>query len=116
MHYVPPLCNHCDEAACIEACKVEGALYKREDGLVIIDPEKCTGCKQLRERLPLPRHLHEREPQHRPEVHGVRPPPRQRTSGRSRAAWTPAPPELSSSWKKTEAREFVTNAEVLHPE
>ena len=45
MHYVPTLCNHCDNAACIDACKVEGAIYKREDGLVVIDPEKCTGCK-----------------------------------------------------------------------
>ena len=44
MHYVPILCNHCDEAACMKACKVEGAIYKREDGLVVIDPEKCTGC------------------------------------------------------------------------
>jgi tetrathionate reductase subunit B len=44
MHYIPTLCNHCDEAACMKACKVEGALYKRQDGLVVIDPEKCTGC------------------------------------------------------------------------
>ncbi len=45
MHYVATLCNHCDEAACMAACPVEGAIYKREDGLVIIDPEICTGCK-----------------------------------------------------------------------
>ena len=52
MHYVPSLCNHCDEAACMAACKVEGAIYKREDGLVIIDPEKCTGCKSCVDACP----------------------------------------------------------------
>jgi len=44
VHYVPTLCNHCDDGACMAACKVEGAIRKRDDGLVVIDPEKCTGC------------------------------------------------------------------------
>ena len=43
--YLPRMCMHCEDAPCMEACKVEGAIYKRDDGLVIIDPEKCTGCK-----------------------------------------------------------------------
>lgn len=42
--YVPQMCHHCDEAPCIAGCKAE-AIYKRPDGLVIIDPEKCIGCK-----------------------------------------------------------------------
>ena len=42
--YVPFLCNHCDDAPCIADCKAE-AIYKRDDGIVIIDPVKCTGCK-----------------------------------------------------------------------
>jgi tetrathionate reductase subunit B len=45
MHYIPMLCQHCDKAPCIPACPVKGVIYKRDDGLVIIDPEKCTGCK-----------------------------------------------------------------------
>jgi len=44
MHYIPRLCNHCEKPACIGAC-TDGAISKRDDGLVIIEPEKCTGCK-----------------------------------------------------------------------
>lgn len=42
--YFPTLCNHCRSAPCIAACP-EHTIYRREDGLVIIDPVKCTGCK-----------------------------------------------------------------------
>ena len=50
--YVPILCNHCDNAPCMAACKVEGGIYKREDGLVIIDPVKCTGCRNCVDACP----------------------------------------------------------------
>jgi len=52
MHYLPLLCQHCDEAPCIPACPIEGALYKREDGLVIIDADKCTGCRMCVDKCP----------------------------------------------------------------
>jgi tetrathionate reductase subunit B len=43
--YFPYMCMHCVDAACMKQCPVEGAIYRRADGLVIIDPEKCSGCK-----------------------------------------------------------------------
>ena len=52
MHYIPLLCMHCDDAPCMPACPIEGAIYKRNDGLVIIDPVKCTGCKNCVDACP----------------------------------------------------------------
>jgi len=40
--YMHHMCQHCDDAPCIPACKSH-AIYKREDGAVIIDPTKCAG-------------------------------------------------------------------------
>ncbi|UWG98381.1 carboxypeptidase regulatory-like domain-containing protein [Dehalobacter sp. DCM] len=45
LEYRPVSCMHCDKPACIEAGN--GAVYKREDGLVIIDPVKAEGNKEL---------------------------------------------------------------------
>ena len=49
--YRPHLCMHCDNAPCIESCHF-GAIYKRDDGLVIIDPTKCTGCRHCVDDCP----------------------------------------------------------------
>jgi len=49
--YVPTMCNHCDDAPCIKAAK-DGAIKKRDDGIVIIDPVKAKGQKQLIEACP----------------------------------------------------------------
>lgn len=49
--YVPRLCNHCENAPCIAAAK-DGAVYRRPDGLVLIDPEKAKGQSQIVDSCP----------------------------------------------------------------
>jgi Fe-S-cluster-containing dehydrogenase component len=44
IHYESQLCRHCDDAACQNVCPAQ-AIYRREDGFVLIDPAKCTGCR-----------------------------------------------------------------------
>jgi len=50
--YIPVICMHCKDAPCITSCPIEGALYQRPDGLVIIDPIKCTGCQNCIDACP----------------------------------------------------------------
>ncbi|MBQ9954352.1 MAG: carboxypeptidase regulatory-like domain-containing protein [Eggerthellaceae bacterium] len=49
--YIPTLCNHCENAPCMKAAK-NGAVYRREDGLVLIDPVKAKGQKKIVEACP----------------------------------------------------------------
>src|SRR3546814_2594930 len=45
MMYLPRLCEHCLNPSCLASCP-SGAIYKREeDGIVLIDQEKCRGWR-----------------------------------------------------------------------
>jgi Fe-S-cluster-containing dehydrogenase component len=44
--FVPTMCNHCDDAPCMKA-DTSGAIKKRDDGIVIIDPAKAKGRRDL---------------------------------------------------------------------
>jgi Fe-S-cluster-containing dehydrogenase component len=48
--YVPQMCNHCDDAPCMKAAA--GAIKKRDDGIVIIDPVAAKGRKDLVDACP----------------------------------------------------------------
>jgi Fe-S-cluster-containing dehydrogenase component len=50
--YVPTMCNHCDNAPCVKAGAADGSVKKRPDGIVIIDPVKAKGRKDLVESCP----------------------------------------------------------------
>ncbi len=50
-HFVPVMCNHCDNAPCMKAAR-NGAITKRADGIVVIDPEKSKGQKQIVDACP----------------------------------------------------------------
>ncbi|MCL4749474.1 MAG: 4Fe-4S dicluster domain-containing protein [Myxococcales bacterium] len=37
-------CNHCENAPCVTACPT-GASHYEEGGIVVVNPDKCVGCK-----------------------------------------------------------------------
>lgn len=42
--FIPSLCMHCDDAPCMKACPTR-AINKRDDGIVLVDQEKCCGTR-----------------------------------------------------------------------
>lgn len=50
-NFRPVMCNHCDDAPCLSASS-NGAVTKRHDGIVIIDPVKARGQSHLVEACP----------------------------------------------------------------
>jgi len=51
-HWLPTMCHHCSDAPCVEACPTT-ALWRNEDnGLVVLDKDKCVGCQRCAEECP----------------------------------------------------------------
>lgn len=42
--FLPILCNNCENPACVTVCPTKASI-RRPDGIVIIDPHRCIGCR-----------------------------------------------------------------------
>ncbi len=49
--FIPTLCQHCDQAGCLEACPTE-AISREADGTIQVRQESCSGCGACVEACP----------------------------------------------------------------
>ena len=43
--YFPKSCLHCEDAPCVTVCPTGASLKRSEDGIVLVNPDVCIGCK-----------------------------------------------------------------------
>lgn len=51
MYWLPTMCQQCESPTCVSVCPT-GASYQRENGVVLVDPEVCIGCKLCMDACP----------------------------------------------------------------
>ena len=49
--FVPKLCNQCANPPCVQVCPV-GATFQTEDGVVLVDEQRCIGCRYCIQACP----------------------------------------------------------------
>ena len=73
MFYLPRICEHCLNPACMASCP-SGAIYKRvEDGIVLVDQDRCRGWRQCITGLPVQEDLLQPQDRQGREVHVLLP-------------------------------------------
>lgn len=49
--FVPKLCNQCENPPCVQVCPV-GATFKTADGIILVDSNRCIGCRYCIQACP----------------------------------------------------------------
>lgn len=45
MYFLPTLCQQCEDPECVKVCPTGASFKRKEDGVVLVDREKCIGCR-----------------------------------------------------------------------